>query len=335
MTRVALVTTIRDERAMLRPNLLVHHELGVERAWVFLDGTTDGSEETVRDLPWVEVARSVGVEALRELPRGVPEIDRLAERYADIHTARQMLHYLVVQERARRAGFDWLVCIDVDEIVCTDPLSMAPGALAAVLGALPADVPVARFAPIEVLPTQVDCDEPFRELTLFRNAFRLEPAPRPVYCFARTLPDPILDEEWIPERYLGHLEGKCAIRTEGELYPVSCHSFVGPGSAALPTADVPWLLHYFCTSADDFIRKYRNKRDQPDRFVLGEPVPWRPERMFQALVNSGAFSPEEQRAYFADHLRIRDEEVARWRAEAADKIVEVHAVRDVLARIGR
>ena len=50
MTRVALVTTIRDERAMLRANLLVHHELGVERAWV-MDGGFRGTIQIVPELP--------------------------------------------------------------------------------------------------------------------------------------------------------------------------------------------------------------------------------------------------------------------------------------------
>jgi hypothetical protein len=70
---VALVMTVRDEVEFLRPNLLYHRFLGVGTAYVYDDGSTDGTAESVADLPFVRVAPSVDPRrSARTMPTAPP-----------------------------------------------------------------------------------------------------------------------------------------------------------------------------------------------------------------------------------------------------------------------
>ncbi len=56
---LSMVITVKNERALLRDNLLYHHFVGVDHFYVYSDGGTDGTIESVCDLPYVMTADSV------------------------------------------------------------------------------------------------------------------------------------------------------------------------------------------------------------------------------------------------------------------------------------
>lgn len=49
MPSIAMVITAKNERVLLRQNILFHRYLGIEKFYVFLDNSTDDTCETVTD----------------------------------------------------------------------------------------------------------------------------------------------------------------------------------------------------------------------------------------------------------------------------------------------
>ena len=114
--KIALVITIKNERKLLRNNLEFHHKLGVDLVFIFLDGTEDETEKTIDDLPYVRVASSVSLDCFQ----GFAELHELVINSEEHHTARQMLNMVYAKELAQKEGFDWLIAIDADELICPD-----------------------------------------------------------------------------------------------------------------------------------------------------------------------------------------------------------------------
>ncbi|MCP5110267.1 MAG: glycosyltransferase family 2 protein, partial [bacterium] len=112
--RIGLTITVRNEQDLLRANLTYHRELGIDRAFVYFDGTTDGTEATVRDLPFVECARSVNPARFQPASH-LRALVREAGRH---HTARQVLNTCDALRRSRAAGLEWLIALDADELIC-------------------------------------------------------------------------------------------------------------------------------------------------------------------------------------------------------------------------
>ena len=101
MARVAVVMTVKNEREVLRSNILFHRHLGVERFYVFPDDDAEGTGESVADLDFVEVsgsmsaARFLGTESHRRLVEESRKLARAVEDSELQHTARQMLNAIV------------------------------------------------------------------------------------------------------------------------------------------------------------------------------------------------------------------------------------------------
>ena len=101
---IALVMTVRDEVEFLRQNLLYHQFLGAETAYVYDDGSTDGTADSVADLPFVRVAPTVSPDALPPEDRTDASADE-PERYV---TSRQNMNTIDAMRRARADGMTWL-----------------------------------------------------------------------------------------------------------------------------------------------------------------------------------------------------------------------------------
>ena len=195
---VALVMSVRDEREMLRPNMLYHHFLGVDKCFVYDDGSTDGTAETVDDLDFVTFRASVGPADLDD-----ESGKRWAEQYGSHVGARQRVNIEHAVGIAAAEGFEWLLAFDADEFVVVDRHHQAPGALAAHLSALPASIEGAVFKPLEVMQRRLVYADVLAEETLFKrtdaSATHITYDP-----FTKT-------ERTIPVAY-GHAAGKMAVR---------------------------------------------------------------------------------------------------------------------------
>lgn len=334
--RVALVTTVRNERRLLRDNLRYHHWLGVERSFVFLDRCTDGSGDTVRDLPGVTVAESSPPAAVPPRFATLPMVENILAKLESHQTARQMLNTLVATDWARAAGCDWIVSLDPDELLCPSWTRLASGDLLRQLQGVADAIQAVQFLPLEVIPTRAaDRGSPFQEATRFKNRFARagDPVHAVAHRFPKRLHDPYRNQEWVSTDYLGHVAGKAAARTGRDLLPGSVHAFVAKDGSRPATLRTGWLLHYCNAGFDSFLTRFRHRRAMPAHWVSGAAVD-PAERLWQAMVNDGDFTEAQLEAYFWGQLAPSEADISAWRAAAPDCVVEVPAVARAFAARG-
>jgi hypothetical protein len=325
---IALVMTVRDEAALLRPNLLYHHYMGVDLAFVYFDGSTDGSLASIASLPFVHAGVSVGAErfaARADLGHAVP--------YADTHvTARQVLDISDALERARAAGCAWLLAIDADELVAPHLADARPGALRALLESVPAGTQCVQFPTLEVLQGETEYDNVFAEATLFkRDAARLR----------RRVKDPLRDRVVGAPGFYGHRSGKSALRLSADAVSKTPHAFAGRDDSVLPTLTAGHLLHYYCYSFQAFLTKFRRFHDHPDRDLWGRPVaPLK--RLWRDVVNHPGFTEADLRAYYRAWVMFAERDIARLRRPTwlgliprRPPVVEVRAPQRVFEALAR
>ncbi len=333
--RVALVTTVRNERRLLRENLRYHHWLGVERSFVFLDRSTDGSGETVRDLPGVTVVASSQPAAVPPRFAALPMVGNILAKLETHQTARQMVNTLVATDWARDAGCDWIVSLDPDELLCPSWTSLAAGDLVQQLQGVAEGIQAVQFLPLEVLPVRSSTGgTPFREASHFKNRFA-QTGERYLHAhrFPKRVHDPYRGQDWMSTDYLGHVAGKAAGRTGRDLLPCSVHAFQAADGSRPATLKTGWLLHYCNASFDSFLTRFRHRRAMPARWVNGAAVD-PAEQLWQAMVNDGAFTEAQLEDYFWQQIAPSDAEVSAWRAAAPDCLVEVPAVARAFAALG-
>lgn len=333
--RVALVTTVRNERRLLRDNLRFHHWLGVERSYVFLDRSTDGSGDSVRDLPGVTVAESSQPAAVPPRFAGLPPVHNILAKLDSHQTARQMLNTLVATDWARDAGCDWIVSLDPDELLCPSWSGLAAGDLVQQLQGVAKGIQAVQFLPLEVLPVRSGPGAtPFREAVRFKNRFaRVGDRFAQAHRFPKRLHDPYRNQEWLSTDYLGHVAGKAAGRTDRDLLPGSVHAFQTADGSRPATLRTGWLLHYCNAGFDSFLTRFRHRRTMPAHWVSGAAVD-PAEQLWQAMVNDGAFTEAQLEAYFWDQIAPSDADLAAWVAAAPGCLVEVPAVARAFAALG-
>ena len=334
--RIALVTTVKNERTLLRANLLYHHFSGVALAYVFLDASTDGTADTVSDLPWVRCAPSAGV---ADLPAWAADTScgrLIKENFASNHTSRQMLNTIIAMDRARHENCDWLISLDPDELVCTSLSETAKDALVEFFHGQSAAVKAIQFMPLEVIPTAADAGGPqalpFAECTLFKNRFRVQRRLfstrrvfRKAHTFPKTIVDPIAQIVRTTDDYLGHPWGKMAARLREHLVPDSVHAFQMVQGGRPDARQMGWLLHYCNATFESFMTRFRHRQHVSAEWAQGVPVDWW-ECLWRAMVNEGSLSEESLLNYYRHNILVSDAERADWLRRAPESIQEVTAV---------
>lgn len=324
--RIALAATVKDERPLLRSHLLYHRRLGISRAFVFDDGSSDGTAASVADLPFVEVWPSVDAAGYA----GREGLQRAAARASRDYVARQNLNVQCALDLAREAGDDWLVHVDADELLVAEGCSAAAGALTALLEALPADVEAVRFPTLEAAQTRLEYGALFLEQTLFKRA-----SPR----LRRSVPDPYTGAALSLGAFYGHAIGKSAVRLRALPQPENVHAFLGPGRRRLVSVERGALLHYFSHGFADFARKHRLLPPFDD-YVSGARL--EPHKaLWKRMAQDPGFGEARLREYYERHILFTPAELARlrrtrrfgiWPVEPA--IVEVTGARDALRELG-
>ncbi|MCP5114962.1 MAG: glycosyltransferase family 92 protein, partial [bacterium] len=227
--------------------------------FVYFDGTTDGTRETVSDLPFVECAGSVN-------PERFPPVSHLRTAVKEAgrhHTARQVLNTCDALRRSRAAGLEWLIALDADELICPSTESVYPGQLRHLFGEIPQPVETVRFPCLEVVQRQFDGREVFGQ-TMFKT---------PGARIQRTLFDPFRNSTWVHQGFYGHESGKSAVRLSSAATPASVHRFTAIDGAPLVEFRLGWILHYNLYSHENFINKFRNLKDRPDWHLRsGRPI---------------------------------------------------------------
>lgn len=315
--------TVRDEVDLLRTNLAYHRYLGVDAMYVYDDGSSDGTPESIRDLDGVEVRSSVDPGQFSRSSR----LAHLAAAAPKILTGRQALNTVDAMERARAAGAEWLISIDADELVATDLENEAQGELAIALGKVPAQTESVVFPTLEMVQRRSAYDNVMAQETLFKRADARR--------LSRDVWDPFLGKVRRVSVVYGHLVGKSALRLSVDAVPYSVHRFRHADGRRLRDAVVGHLLHYYCVDENAFIRKFRLMRDEPDVFLHGEPVPTQ-KLLWRDVVNKAGLSDDELREYFRRWIMFderRLEELTHRRLGPLSRmsaVVEAPAVQRVL-----
>ncbi len=317
--RIGLVTTVRNEQALLRRNLVYHHHLGVDVAYVYADDPADTTLETVRDLPFVCPRSTVPADKYR----GHPAFADLAESYQYV-PSRQVLNVFDAMGEARADELDWLFHLDPDELLCLDLEATRPGDLPARLSALPPGVEMVWFEPLEVVQTGSAYDNVFAEAVLFK---------RPIRGIARTVDNPVTGSPVSISSYYGHVAGKSGVKLSADARPANPHRFVRADGASLSAETVGHLLHYFAYDFDDFHKKLLHMKSQSD--VLRGGAQRTPQkRLWKAIMNGPDMSREALEDYYRRWVVFPPDLLDRWRGHGKflgipfrrPALVEVHAV---------
>ncbi len=321
MYRIAFVITIKNERKLLRQNILYHHFLGVEHFFIFFDGTDDGSEETILDLPYVSRVNSIDP----ILYEGQAEIKEFIENYAEHHVARQCLNVYHAQQIAQKAGYDWLISLDADELLCVDFQASYPGQLVDFFDKIDPEFEMVRFTTFEIVQQKFTYKNVFEEATLFK---------KPGVKLMHKVYDPSTRKLLNVRGFYGQTMGKAAVRTNVQAKHRTTHKFVGLDERDLKRTWQGYCLHYYGYDFDDFIKKYQNFRYHPDTWISGNRVEYI-KRLWRNMVNQSDMSEEELRAYFERWVLYQPREISRLLKNKVlgvfprePRLTEIHSVRN-------
>lgn len=295
---------IRDEAEFLAANLAYHHALGVQRAYLFMDRCTDGSQAIAASFPWVETI----------------ERDRdPADRYMSAHQVKCLNEGL---ERARADGMDWLLHVDADEFACGDdrseyvrlarrllPLPRAAppeavGRLPAMLARTRPETEMVILRPKDVMPRPL-AGQPFWKHHFFQIGGEID---RPVL-------DPSTGEMRRLENRIGHYGGKSIVRTSADVQALSAHRWTRaqagassdrteahPARIDIPTERRGFMYHFTVISAAHWLKKYRKFAEYPAHWERGAPVQFPKQAWKEASVQ---MSEAEARTYYERWVCVR------------------------------
>ena len=302
---IALCITIKNEAALIRDNLLYHHSIGVSKVFLYLDESTDDSYEKISDLEFVEIIyHSPLQDHLQTKGWGILG-GKIALFHDETHLARQLLNMRDAYVKAEKEGYDWLLCIDADELVYPCEEGLSETAFRSLLSRQPDRLDMLRFIPMEIVQHKAAYENVvFKDEWMFKTKFYLQgdlPGkihPR-INLFRKTisLPDGQIVEQ---PAYYGHSIGKVVVRTNRGLLPKTHHEFFHP-KRKIKFQRMGYLAHYTLYSADDFIKKHLNFKGYPKRFMSGEKSPVTQQEWIK-FINDETVSREEVVSYYLQNL---------------------------------
>jgi hypothetical protein len=323
---VAIVMTVRDEQELLRSNLLYHRYIGVEHAYVYDDGSRDGTLASIADLDFATVKPTVP----RDLFRDRGDLAGFVASYQTHLTARQSLNVVDAMADARAAGATWLAHIDADELLAADLTQQKAGALRELFDGQAATTDAVIFKPLEVLQRRLEYDDVFTQESLFKRGNAQD---------RRKTYDPFQKRTEEVSIIYGHSVGKSAVRLDAGAIPATVHRFGRADGRPLASREAGHLLHYYCHSFEAFVSKFRLMKDHPDKHVRGDNVVLQ-KRLWRDVVNRAGLDEAALRDYYEQWVMFGSDEVARlskphgWGPlRQLPVVVEVDAVRRVMDQI--
>lgn len=295
--KIALVITVKNEERILRNNLLYHLAIGVDRAFVYFDNSTDNGKSSIFDLDFVTIADSVPAEKYGHLEY----LNKFTSQAAEHHTARQCLNTFDAQQKCKMESIDWLISLDADELICTD--ADEPSDLKLFFKKLEEEVEVVSFKVLEVLQQKTAYTNVFAEETLFKAN---------LVAFHKKIFNPF---SLAKERFFwwyGQGVGKCAVRINSYSIPKSVHHFRNLNDINSKRIVKGFLLHYNAYDAEDFIKKFTNFKDRPDTFLSGREVD-HVKLLLRDVVNHSGYSNQQLVDYFIKNLMFHEKEIKKFK----------------------
>lgn len=280
--------TVKNEEKLLALNLQYHRAAGVEAFYIFDDGSTDGTADSIRDFPGVHLSASVDPADFL----GHPQLEGIAGRAGELITGRQTLNTHVAFQQAKLAGHEWMISLDADELLfLQDPLGIE-GSLTRYFESIPPEIESVLFQPAELVPTRIDSDYPFLENSHFRTVSRKN---------ARAVRDPYTERDITLHSFIGHTTGKSAARIRPDIIHQTVHRFTSLAHGGLREQTARWLLHYNISSLENFIGKYRRFEGFPDTWLNGAPIE-QPRALWIRLINDPATTGAMLADYYQNYV---------------------------------
>lgn len=306
--RLALVSCVRDEAELLPAFLAYHRALGVTRFYLYLDHSSDASED---------VARSCA--------------DAVALR-RDRTAAHLTLHQIACADdalaRARAEGFDWLLHLDVDEFAFGGNAgegALARGDLRTLLSTTRPETEAVVLRTCEAVPTVAGDGAPFWTLRDFLVDAALE---RPVL-------DPTTQRLRRLDRWLGHDLGKSIVRVAADVQAATSHAWTRRQGVALPEPrPIPTErrgrhYHFVVQGARHWREKYRKLASDPPHWPRGGRVPFPKQAWKEAALRLGDAEAER---YAREWVLVAEPLLASARAQGV--VRRFTDVEDVLRATG-
>jgi len=300
--KTAVVITIKDEARLLRQNILYHLGIGVEKIFVYLDGTTDGGENTIKDIKNVEINNSVSPESYK----GVQFLKKFLANANEHHTARQCLNTYDAMLKCKEQNIDWLISLDADELF----LSSRDGALS--LNTFFEDAnkqgaDIINLEPMELIARKMVYENVMQEETFFKTQKNFKSKFDQIY---QKIYNPYTKATKTVTYWLGHTMGKAAVRVTENIIPKNVHRYQALDGSSLKAIDAGYLLHYHIYDFKDFIKKFQNFKEHPPVFLSGNKIEDL-KSLWIKLVNDPTFSNHYLENYFKENLLYNPKKLKR------------------------
>ena len=373
---VAIVTTVAGMSApMLRRWIRHHRKMGFSRVYLFFDDV-DG-DFTERDHAVMRAAAAytgfvVTVHCTRgwyqELQHGVATATTWA-RYCEFISsdliARQVLAVEQAVQMACDDGLDWILHIDIDELLHWPTLDTTAAGIAADIAPrwfarIPEHVDAVRFLNLEAAPESVelgdgddggigddlDCDvlleagprrpgtgDCFREISLFKV--------NPSSLGSRF--HSLMRRNWPKGRayFTAYKNGKTAVRCQRDVIPKGSHGFERTDPKRLLVAvdasqlvagqqDLPpQVLHFPHASFTLWQRKYKILGQFPDLWCGAQKIP---RESFHIQSRDAVIAGGGARAFFVSTMVFQDEEL-KAQLIASGLLVRYKDVAECISRL--
>lgn len=295
--KIAIVLTVKNEKRLLRNNLLYHKAIGVDKAFVYFDNTTDAGKESIADLDFVRTSNSVPSEKYVHLNY----LKKFTSQAKEHHTARQCLNTFDAKQQCIEENIDWLISLDADELICTD--IERPSDLKAFFKNIAGNVEEVNFKVLEVLQRKKSYRNVFREETLFKSN---------IYAFPKSFYNPFTKSMQEFGWWYGQGVGKGAIRVNSDLIPRNVHHYQKMNTNKPITIKSGNVLHYHAYDTEDFIKKYINFSDRPNTFLSGRKVE-SIKLLLRDIVNSSGLDGKQLENYFIENLMFDEKEIKKFK----------------------
>ena len=295
--KIALVLTVKNEARLLRRNLLYHKAIGVDRVFVYFDNTTDNGKESIEDLDFVRTSKSVPIEKYVHLAY----LKKFTTQREEHHTARQCLNTFDAQQQCKEENIDWLISLDADELICSDFRN--PSDLKSFFLKIDEGIEEVKFQVLEVLQRKKSYENVFAEETLFKSN---------INAFSKSLYNPFKRSKQEFFWWYGQGVGKGAIRVSSDLIPYNVHHYQKVDGNIPLRIEKGNVLHYHAYDSEDFIKKFTNFNNHPDKFLSGTKVE-SIKLLLRDVVNSSGLDEKQLENYFIENLMFNEKEIKKIR----------------------
>lgn len=297
--KIAVVYTVKNEERLLKQNILFHKAIGIEHFFVYLDNSTDHTEQSINDLPYVEINKSVSPKQYLNQTH----LEKFTSKAEHHHTARQCLNTYNAKEKCEEKGIDWLISIDADELFIPSTSSFED--VKSFFQNIDEGVDIIDLKVFEALQRKKHYNNVFAEETIFKLTRKFNNRFEKIYKYIYNPIEKRTDKFFY---WYGHFLGKSAIRVSSKVMPKNVHRYVKIDGTTIGRVNKGYVLHYHFYDAKDFIKKFNNFKKHPKNFISGARV-GKLKLLLRDVVNFSGMDEQELEKYFCENLMFSEKEV--------------------------